>query len=124
MKRAWMMVIAIGCFAIAPSIAQSEQPVTKEVTQAQKDLAKTNILTLTSAAKAYFIKYSEYPKNLAHLAEPPDGSRPFIEPGKKLLQDPWGKDYQFEVKVENNINVIKIWTIAPDGTRIDNMPKK
>lgn len=124
MKRTLIVVFAVAGFAVAPSLARTEEPVRKEVTQTQMNLAKINIQTLTTASKAYFVKHGEYPKKLAHLVEPPDGGRPFIEPGKKLLQDPWGKDYKFEVKEENGIAVIKIWTIAPDGTRIDNAPKK
>jgi hypothetical protein len=124
MIRTLVFVLAVAGFAVAPSIGHSNEPVEKEVTQTQKDVAKITIRNLTTAAKAYYIKFGEYPKKLTELEAPPDGSPSFIEPGKKLLQDPWGKDYKFEVKVVNNIKVIEIWTVAPDGTRIDNAPKK
>ena len=89
-----------------------------ELAQTQKDLAKGKIQILTTAAKAYFAKYDRFPVKLADLVEPLDGSKPFIETGWQALLDPWGKEHHY--RTENN--AIQIWTVASDGTRIDNAP--
>lgn len=92
----------------------SDEPVKKEVPQAEKDLAKLNIQILEKGVKTYVIRYDKFPAKLAEVVA-------FIDPAKRTLQDPWGKDYKYEAKVENNgETVIKIWTVAPGGTRIDN----
>jgi hypothetical protein len=119
-----ILVLVVVFFVIEESIRRSNRQVREELTQAQQDLAKTNIQTLTTAAKAYFNKYEKFPAKLADLVEPLDGSKPFIETDWKALLDPWGKEYQFRTEEEKGEIVIKIWTAAPDGTRIDNAPKK
>jgi Type II secretion system (T2SS), protein G len=120
MHNRFLIIAVIACFGFAASQGHSDEPKKDDGNAARKDLARATILTLELAVKVYYIKYDELPKKLDDLLVPPAGGKSLIEPDKTKLQDPWGKNYQFETKEVKGEIVIKIWTIAPDGTRIDN----
>jgi hypothetical protein len=112
--------VAVVFFGITLWMRRSNAQLREELKQAQLDLAKLKIHTLATAAKAFFSKHGKYPAKLADLVEPLDGSQPFIDTGWQALLDPWGQEHQYRTNEEKG--AIFIWTVAPDGTRIDNAP--
>lgn len=91
--------------------------------EAKRDKAKLQVFTISTALKAWYIRNESFPNSLEMLVNPPDG-KPFLEGGKDAIIDPWGKPFQFLTKDDNQEVIVEVWTIAPDGTRIDNARKK
>src|SRR5262249_49663269 len=84
--------------------------------------AKSDVMMLTSAVKAYRIKYEEYPAKLRDLVEPPDGP-PYVEPDSII--DPWQQPYQYDAAgPRNNGEQPDIWTVGDDGKLIGNWSKR
>jgi len=84
--------------------------------------AKSDVMMLTTAAKAYRIRYEEYPAKLSDLVEPPDGRTPYIEPD--AITDPWQQPYQYDpAGPRNNGEQPDIWTVGHDGKLIGNWSK-
>lgn len=104
-------------------LLRTNAQIRKELLQAHKEMAKMKIQTLTAAARTYFHKYDKFPAKLADLVEPLDNSQPLIETGWKAILDPWGNEHHYRIENENSETGIHIWTVAPDGTRIDNAPE-
>ena len=119
-----LLGLALVFFTIAWSMRRAKLQVMEDLIGTQKELARMSIQALAIAAKAYFTKYEKFPAKLADLVEPLDSSQPFIETGWSVLLDPWGKEFQYRTDEENGAIVIKIWTVAPDGSRIDNERRK
>lgn len=114
--------VAVVFFGIMLWMRRLNVQLREELKQAQMDLAKLKIQTLATAAKAFFNKYDKYPAKLADLVDPLDGSKPFIEAGWQALLDPWGKEHHYRMEEVKGVNAIQIWSVAPDGTRVDNAP--
>jgi general secretion pathway protein G len=86
----------------------------------KKDIAKTTASQLGQACVTFHVKYQRLPESLQELVQPPDGGKPYVEP--KMLQDPWGKPFQYQPEGPNNGALGKpdVFTVAPDGTQIGN----
>lgn len=91
--------------------------------EAKRDTAKLQAFTISNALKAWYIKNDSFPTSLEMLVNPPDG-KPFLEGGKDAIIDPWGKPFQFRTKDDNQAVIVEVWTISPNGTRIDNARSK
>jgi hypothetical protein len=87
---------------------------------AREAAAKLTIRNFEKAAKAYFVRDGRFPEKLEDLIA---GDRPFLEPKKDILLDPWGKKYQYDAAGKmNNGEKPDIWTETPDKKIIGNWP--
>ena len=78
---------------------------------------------MTTACKSYFDKNRRWPDDLKALTVKDANGIEYLE-SKDALFDPWGKEYQYDVKGPKNNGVRPdIWTVAPDGEIIGNWPK-
>lgn len=77
---------------------------------AKVDRAKIGVENLTRAAGLYQIKNGDYPPNLQLLLQPPDGSRPYVEPSE--LVDPWNVQYNYAYPGQHHASTGKpdIWS--------------
>ena len=91
----------------------------------KKDKAYMDVKAIEIAVKAYALRNGgDYPEGLQQLIAPPDGSKPFLEGGQDALLDPWGKVYSYTVVQGGSESQPKIFTVAPDGTEINNLVKR
>jgi general secretion pathway protein G len=68
--------------------------------EAKKDIAKTQIQTLSETVEMYKVKNGDYPANLVVLTElQPDGGSAILE--QSALKDPWQMDYVYEPENRN-----------------------
>src|SRR5262245_14658115 len=84
--------------------------------------AKSDVMMLSTAVKAYRLKYNEYPTNLDDLVHPPD-EKAFVE--SDTILDPWQRPYQYDpAGPRNNGEQPDIWTVGRDGKLIGNWSKR
>jgi general secretion pathway protein G len=87
---------------------------------AKVDAAKTGAVTLAKAAQAYEVRFGQLPESLQQLVQPPDGSKPFVEPD--ALLDPWQQPYQYDPSGPRNGGLKPdVFTTSPsDGQVVGN----
>ena len=148
MKSIYHLALAIALFAIVGCSRSSDSPpgepkkeaqastpsnslnplggireVLDYLAEARRDKAKIQAKIIVTALKTWYIKYDSLPDSLEMLVSPPEG-KPILD-GKDAIVDPWGKPFQFAVKEAKDNQEIRfeVWTIDPDGKRIDNTSK-
>jgi hypothetical protein len=92
-------------------------------TEAQLRAVQVQLRTLTQAAEAFYVANGVWPASLAELTRrQASGGKAFL--ARKALLDPWGKQYQYDVKGPRHDGMKPdIWTVTPDGKKIGNWPK-
>ncbi len=93
------------------------------LSDAKRDKAKLDIKSLTDAVKQYSAKNEgNFPQTLQELVQPTNGSSPIYD-DPSILNDPWGKPYQYDPNGTRN-NGLKpdIWTTTDKGMEIGNWP--
>jgi type II secretory pathway pseudopilin PulG len=88
--------------------------------ESKKKVAYTNAKAIEKAAQAYYIDHNEaWPASLAVLAQPEDGTKPYIE--REALRTPWGGEYMYDASGQKNGGLKPdIWAEAPGGVVIGN----
>ena len=100
-----MIVLAIlgGLMAlVAPRLIGS-------LHKARARQAKIQIAQITSALQNYYVDCGSYPSDLKHLKEAPSdcpswGPEPYA---RKLLKDPWGREFEYRLESDNYVVICK-----------------
>ncbi len=92
--------------------------------QSQKDIAITQMKSLTQACEMYELRNNVKPPNLRALLDiDPTGAGPYLKT-KDALVDPWGQEYGYSPDGSesraNGMIQVDIYTVAKDGTKIGN----
>jgi general secretion pathway protein G len=78
---------------------------------------------VNSTGEAYVNSYlamvGDYPKSLSDLQNPPNGIPPFVKRASDL-QDPWGKNYNYDCPGNQNPGSFDLWTKDPQENIIGN----
>lgn len=95
---------------------------------AESAAAKAQVIVLTQAAQAYFIKNQKWPQSLQALVERDDFGTQYIEKKEHLL-DPWKKPFLYDPTGPKNEGLKPdIWSVTPSKAIIGNwangQPKK
>jgi hypothetical protein len=115
----FLLLALIGFVVWAESTARPYHDV-------NKSRAHLQCLNLSQACEAYHqhpknAKH-EYPRTPTDLHQPPWGGPSFLKNGTADLLDPWGKEYQFEIRKKDvdGTEYLLVKTTAPDGMPISN----
>ena len=80
----------------------------------KKDVAKTQVETLTNTLQTYMIKYGDYPPTLMSLTQMmADGSPAYLE--MSAVIDPWGRPYEYSPQGAHHQQTGKpdVWSNGP-----------
>jgi general secretion pathway protein G len=89
----------------------------------QKDIARSNLKTLTDACNAYKARNYDYPNTLDELTVKDKNGVKYLE--LDAIKDPWKKNYQYDKNgTKNGGERPDIWTTspAPENEMIGNWP--
>lgn len=86
--------------------------------KAKKEAAAAQIKLLINVCKDYYLDMDAYPDRLTDLVERPGGNDkwdgPYLDP-PRLPLDPWGQDYQYELR-QGNDTPLAITSYGQDGS--------
>jgi hypothetical protein len=88
---------------------------------------KSMAQTIQTACKAYYVTTGKWPTKLEELANPPDGSKPWVGGGKNGVKDPSGKDFSLKFEKDQfGLETPVISTVNPfgDGKEVIRYPEK
>lgn len=109
------MLIVIGLIAAIMAIAVGNFGGASE--EAKFKLVDTFVdNSVAVPLEAYKSAKGSYPsteEGLAVLTQPLPRSN--VAPMKKLVDDPWGRPYQYQFPGKHNVGSYDIWSMGPDG---------
>lgn len=85
--------------------------------KARRDVAKTQLRTLSDALELYKLSMRQYPgtaEGLGALTQPKGGEKPFIN---SLPKDPWGNDYVYIFPGQHNSGSFDLMSYGADGVQ-------
>lgn len=112
-----VVVVIIAILATAVVLSLGGQPDQARIARAQQDIA-----TFETALETYRLHMREFPEEeagLQALVEAPEDEDaaerwkgPYI---KRLIKDPWDRDYVYEFPGTNNENSYDLYSLGADG---------
>ena len=90
----------------------------KRLSKAKRQAAGAQIKLLINVCKDYYLDMDAYPDRLEDLVDRPGGDDkwdgPYLDP-PKLPLDPWGNEYQYELRQGSDSPVV-LSSHGPDGS--------
>jgi general secretion pathway protein G len=94
-------------------------PTTTRNPTARSSVAKENIAQLEVAGMQFELDVGRYPttaEGLRSLVERPKGADGWHGPYvKRLIDDPWGRPYQYRSPGKHIPTIFDVWSLGPDG---------
>jgi general secretion pathway protein G len=93
--------------------------------RAKQDKAKLQAKAIETAAKSYYLRYTQLPPNTQALINPGQGEKPFLEGGNDAIMTPWGGQFTLSEDQRGDANemVILVRWVDADGRQHNQFEK-
>ena len=113
------LIVVITIIGILAATVVVNYP--KYIKKTRISRARTDISSITQAARLFNMDIGRYPETLEELVNPPEGPMgvkedPYLE---KVPIDPWGRNYVYSIGEDNKPVVVCVGPDGQEGTADD-----